>query len=180
MQTKQELRKFAKNVRKTLNTEVISEQILQIFLSSEIYNKAKNIAAYYPYNNELNIIKLFKDNNKSFYLPKMKKNDNMTFHPYKENDTLIKNSFNISEPVTDAVSPDIIDLMILPALMCDKKGFRLGYGKGCYDKFLSQQNFNGIKVVFIPDELLVNSLPTDEYDIPVDFIVTQTKVITIN
>ena len=180
MQTKQELRKFAKDVRETLNIDVISEQILQIFLSSDIYNNAKNIASYYPYNNELNIIKLFKENNKNFYLPKMKENDEITFHPYKKDDTLIKNSFNILEPITNPVNPDIIDLMILPALMCDKKGFRLGYGKGCYDKFLSQQNFSRIKVVFIPDELLVNSLPADKNDIPVDFVFTQSKIITVN
>ena len=43
MQTKQELRKFAKELRKTLNINEISEKILQIFLSSEIYENAKNI-----------------------------------------------------------------------------------------------------------------------------------------
>ena len=180
MKSKQELRKFAKNVRKTLNINVLSEQILQVFLSSEIYKKAENIAAYYPCNNELNIIKLFQDKNKQFYLPKMGDDDEITFHSYKENDTLIKNSFNIFEPVTEAVNSDIIDLMILPALMCDKNGFRLGYGKGCYDKFFNKNNFTGLKVVFIPDELFINSLPNDKYDVPADFIVTQSQIININ
>ena len=176
MQNKDELRKFAKNLRKTLNINEISEKILQIFLSSDYYKSAQNIAAYYPYGTELNITKLFNDNSKNFYLPKMNEDDQITFHQYQKGDFLAKNSYGIFEPTGKEINVNIIDTIIIPALLVDKRGFRLGYGKGCYDKFFNKYALKVKKIVFIPDELMVNSLPTDKYDIPADVIVTQTKL----
>ena len=47
-------------------------------------------------------------------------------------------NFGIKEPCSEPVAPDILDLIIVPALMVDKNGYRLGYGGGFYDRFLKK------------------------------------------
>ena len=50
-----------------------------------------------------------------------------------------KSDFGIEEPVdNNFIQPDEIDMVIVPLLICDKKGYRVGYGKGFYDKFLAR------------------------------------------
>ena len=176
MLSKAELRKFAKDFRKTLDIKKVSEEILQIFLQSDIYKKSKNIALYYPYNNELDTTLLFADDSKNFFLPKIFEDDSMLFCPYKNNDVLVLGKYDIKEPATSPVNLSCIDLMILPALMCDINGYRLGYGKGYYDKCLSSCDFSGIKIVLLPDKMLIHELPCDYNDIPVDVIFTEKRI----
>ena len=79
MQNKFELRKFAKDFRKTLNITEVSEKILQIFFNTDIYNNAKNIALYYPIGDELDITPILANKDKIFFLPKINDNDEMFF-----------------------------------------------------------------------------------------------------
>ena len=71
------------------------------------------------------------------------------------------------EPCTEPVEANILDLIIVPALMLDFKNYRLGYGGGFYDRFLAQ-NSNITTVSLIPVELFTESLPHDEFDIAVN------------
>ncbi|MBR2742101.1 MAG: 5-formyltetrahydrofolate cyclo-ligase [Clostridia bacterium] len=68
-----------------------------------------------------------------------------------------------------------IDIVIIPALCYDKLGYRLGYGKGFYDRYL--EDFNGLKVGLCPDECLVPDAYHDAHDVKADIIVTQSEVI---
>ena len=70
MLAKEQLRKSAKEIRKTLDINEISSTILQVFQSLDSYKNAKNIAIYYPIGSELNLMDLCQDRTKSFYLPK--------------------------------------------------------------------------------------------------------------
>lgn len=88
-----------------------------------------------------------------------------------------KNIYGIEEPVSgDQISPGEIDLVIVPLLAFDKKGNRVGYGKGYYDRFLSECRRDVIKVglsFFEP----VNSIDdTDPYDIPLSYCCTPEKI----
>ena len=65
----------------------------------------------------------------------------------------------------------MIDLVVVPALCCDKKNYRLGYGGGFYDRFLN--DFCGIKIVCLPKKLLVDTVYPEEFDIPVDLVITE-------
>ncbi|MBB5635471.1 5-formyltetrahydrofolate cyclo-ligase [Pedobacter cryoconitis] len=60
----------------------------------------------------------------------------MTHHPYKGEQELLKSSFNILEPIADEEYKGIVDLVIVPLLAFDDRGYRVGYGKGFYDRFL--------------------------------------------
>ncbi|MDE6768031.1 MAG: 5-formyltetrahydrofolate cyclo-ligase, partial [Eubacterium sp.] len=88
--------------------------------------------------------------------------------------------FGVREPDTD-ICCEVADfndsICIVPAIAYDKKGYRLGYGKGYYDRFL--ENFSFISVGLCYNELIMDVLPIGEYDIPVDYIITQDGILTI-
>lgn len=88
-----------------------------------------------------------------------------------------KNSFSIPEPEhNETLDPQEIDLILIPLLAFDKKGFRVGYGKGYYDRFLQQCKSDCVKVglsYFDPIDTIGDA---DEFDVPLDFCITPQKV----
>ncbi|MBR2526366.1 5-formyltetrahydrofolate cyclo-ligase, partial [bacterium] len=85
-------------------------------------------------------------------------------------DTLNESPFKTKEPQTKPENPDIIDLIILPALAADKNNFRLGYGKGYYDRLLSKTTAKTI--LPIAKELVFENLPVESHDKQVDIVIT--------
>lgn len=168
MDNKTDLRLRAKDLRKTLPICEISEKLVNLVRASEYYISAKNIMLFYPTMSEIDLRKLFSDD-KNFYLPRGKDLD-LEVCPYKLGDTLEKSKFHIFEPVTKAVNKKILDLVIVPALMVDDNGYRLGYGGGFYDRFL--KDFNVKTLCAIPKELRIKNLPHDNFDIPIDEIIS--------
>lgn len=162
------LRKNAKDIRKNLfskNANSIANSRVQ---QSSLYKNSKNILIFYPLNYEFNFLELLNDD-KNFFLPKVC-GEKLQICPYKKEDILIKSDLNICEPCTNSINPNQINLAIVPALMADKNGFRLGYGGGFYDRFLSENpNIKTITVVF--KELFVESLPHEESDVKIDEII---------
>ena len=69
--------------------------------------------------------------------------------------------------------------MIIPGLMFDVSGNRLGYGKGFYDKFLftNQQLYNITTIALSFDEMVKEHIPSDIYDVRINYIVTENKII---
>lgn len=177
MHNKNDLRRFAKEKRKNIDLISTSDKILRIFFDSIYFINSKNIALYYPYNNELDITPILSKKNKNCFLPKINQDSSMTFHRYFNKKNLINDEYGILSPNSQIADPQSIDLWILPALLADKKGFRLGYGKGFYDKFFAQNNITATKIIFIPNELLMENLPTEKYDIPANIIITETEII---
>ena len=94
-----------------------------------------------------------------------------------EEDLFQENSFSVPEPMQgENVEPQEIDLVLVPLLAFDKKGYRVGYGKGFYDRFLLQCKSDCIKVglsYFDPIDVIDDA---DEFDVPLDFCITPQKV----
>ena len=85
------------------------------------------------------------------------------------------NRFGIEEPVGgEVVSRLDVDLWIVPLLGVDKAGNRLGYGAGFYDRML--KDTAGVKVGLLPEACVVETLPVEPYDVPVDVIITENGV----
>lgn len=166
MDSKSDLRIKAKNIRKTLDIENISNRICSKIKKQDWYKKAQNIMIFYPLKYEINLLDLTKDK-KNFFLPKVN-GDELLVCPF--NNDLKKSKFNIMEPCTTPIDPKNLDLIFVPALMTDKKGYRLGYGGGFYDKFL--QKYQNIKtIVPIPKELIIEKLPNEKWDIKIDYTI---------
>ena len=171
--TKQEYREYAKQTRTKIDLKRISEQICQNLKEQDFYKSAKNILGYFPLKTEIDIRELFKDETKHWSLPKVKSDKTLLIYPYKDGDVLAKNKYEVCEPINSLViDPKDIDIAIIPALMADMNGYRLGYGAGYYDRFIPLLRGDCIKITLIPDELVINSLPHDEWDMPVDKIIT--------
>lgn len=87
------------------------------------------------------------------------------------------NSFGIYEPVEgDDVSPGSIDLVIVPLLGFDKKGFRVGYGKGYYDRLLQRCRPDCIKVGFSYFEPVDMIEDVGQHDIALDYCITHETI----
>lgn len=166
MDNKTDLRIRAKSIRKTLDIITLSKNICAQIRQIDVYQSSKNILIFYPMQYEINLLKLLEDN-KNFYLPKVCGNE-LLVCPYSEK--LVKSEFNVCEPCSNPVSASIIELALVPALMADKDGYRLGYGGGFYDRFLSA-NPHIKTIVPIAKELYVEKLPRDEFDVRVDKVI---------
>jgi 5-formyltetrahydrofolate cyclo-ligase len=82
--------------------------------------------------------------------------------------------FAISEPLGDAVEPDAIDLVLVPALAIDADGNRLGKGKGYYDRALGAFKCPKFAVIF--DSEYLEQLPSEKHDQPVDGAISPSAI----
>lgn len=111
---------------------------------------------------------------KKFFLPRVN-GVNLDILPYEQS-RLELGSFHIEEPQgNDTVSPDEIELIVVPGVAFDRMGNRLGRGKGFYDRLLSTTKASTIGVGY--DFQLLDELPTEEHDVPLDLVITQSSVI---
>jgi 5-formyltetrahydrofolate cyclo-ligase len=174
-QTKKEYRDYAKKFRATLDISKISFLICENIKNQEFYKNAVNILGFYPFNSEISLIELYKDNSKNWFLPSIKESTKEIYiHSYKYGDELIENRLKVPEPITQKKNNiKTIDIVFVPALMADKSGFRLGYGAGYYDRFLPLLSKSCIKIVPVPEKLFTEKLPLDEFDVPANYIVTE-------
>ncbi|UKJ07980.1 5-formyltetrahydrofolate cyclo-ligase [Solitalea lacus] len=91
---------------------------------------------------------------------------------------LAKNDWNIPEPVKgNLVSPEEIDMVLVPLLAVDKKGYRVGYGKGFYDRFLIECRSDVKTIGLSQFEPIAAILDYNEFDIPLDECITPTQLI---
>ena len=115
---------------------------------------------------------------KTWYLPRVN-GEILDICKYNKNE-LKKGSFNITEPTTENIDDyNIIDMVIAPAIAVDKSGYRLGYGKGYYDRLFNHLKKDCIKVFVTYEELLVDTIYPQSYDIQCDYIVTEKKIYKI-
>lgn len=112
-----------------------------------------------------------------FVYPTVQK-DIIQFYSDK-NDTArwVTNKWGISE-IHDGISihPNQIDIVLCPLIVCDLKGYRLGYGKGYYDKYLSQTSESCVKIGFGIFEPIEHIYADTSTDIPLDYYISPTQV----
>ncbi len=99
----------------------------------------------------------------------------------KSFDNLIFGRYGIQEPSIESraiMTPDMFDLVIVPGVAFDRKGARLGHGKGYYDRFLRLTSAYFLALAF--DCQLIESVPTELHDIPMNAILSESGIIEIN
>lgn len=163
-QSKSELRQL---LRKQRAEKYKTHSLLHIAQIPEV-EKAQMIASYFSYGDEpdthaLNqhLISL----GKTLLLPRIK-GENLEWVKWDGSAEEISSHTLIPEPIGDAIADTgSIEVVLVPALAMDLEGYRLGQGKGFYDRALKDLPAFTIGVIF-PYELLSQSLPTDSWDIP--------------
>lgn len=176
MTEKKKLRKTAKEIRISLDMEKMSEKIVENILKLDVYQKAQHIMFFYPLKHEVNLLKLMEENkDKNFYLPRVKGKE-LLVCPYKAGDDLVTSMFWTEEPTTEAINTNILNIIFVPALMVDNNFHRLGYGGGFYDRFLSKNATNAVKIVAIPSQLVCEKLPSESFDAKIDIIITDSRI----
>lgn len=181
---KKSLRAFYRNKRHEMPAHVKKVQDLKIFENlkrCEDYKKSKTVLAYVSSQIEVDtfaIISYSWKSNKQVLVPKCVPDTNlMDFYEIKSFDDLEKGAFGILEPKINCkkiTSFDDSSCCLVPALTYDKKGYRLGFGKGFYDRFLV--DYNGRKIGLCYSSCISDKLPVDEFDKRVDCLVTDIDI----
>ena len=156
------LRERAKNTRKFISSNEKDISIINNLFRTKEYQNAKNVLLYYPLKYEINPLECLKDKTKNFYLPRVN-GEKLEICPY-DGSLLKTGSFGIKEPLTQPIDVSIIDFIITPAVACDLNGFRLGYGKGFYDKLFAEIPENAVKICLVYRDLIFDSVFPEAHD----------------
>ena len=184
--TKSNLRQQAKEFRLALNNEFVekaSKHACELVISTNEFAQAKSVLIYYPIQNEISPLPLIEASQKAgktIAFPVCdNSNHSLVFKKANEITDLSKTSFGLYEPqeCNETIEIDESTICIVPALVFSKDGHRLGYGKGYYDKFLN--SFIGKTIGLSYSALLLENLPNEEHDIPLDIIITESEVLYI-
>lgn len=177
MISKNELRRFYKEKRREIpDKRQKSIKIAEKLFSTELYKNSKTIMLFYPLSNEVNTLFIFEkaiNDGKNVVFPITdQKTNGITPVCYKNG--FVKGAYNIFEPIDfgkgQKIPKNKIDIALIPALASDSENYRLGYGGGCYDRFLA--DFKGKKITLLFKELLCDKLPYDKFDIKADLVIT--------
>ena len=86
--------------------------------------------------------------------------------------------FGLKEPLEGKVVPlDFIDLVVIPGMAFDRRGYRVGRGRGFYDRFLAEKDFAGVRCGLCFHEQLLREVPAEGHDVPMDVVVTDAEVV---
>ena len=173
---KSEIRKKILKIRQensTYSQEINIANILRILKKNKSIKKV--VGGYYPYNYEIDAIKILEKLEKLGYqisLPKIKKKFKMDFFSWSLKDPLVINKYGIPEPTSDKiVYPNIL---LVPLVAYDSNLNRIGYGGGFYDRYIKKikKNKNILTIGLAYSFQKVGQILTNKYDIKLDFIVT--------
>ena len=184
---KQEIRKIAKTVLMNLTKESRKLQETQVIrYLSEIpqWKEAKIIALTKSMEIEFstkNIVTLARSQGKQIVVPITFSNRQMRFAYWNPQTEFRKNPFGIEEPIDPIwVNEEEIDLVIVPGLAYSKKGERLGFGGGYYDRFLSQGEYDRVSLAYMEQVYETALWDVEKFDIPVEWLITTEGVIHVN
>lgn len=156
-----------------------SKAICDNFLSSMAYEHSDTVLLYYSINSEVDtqeLIDTVLKSGKRLALPVCRENSEMVFRYIQSRDDLTKGFFSALEPkdTLEEFKGARHAVCVIPAIAFDKEGYRIGYGKGYYDRYLTDPSI--VKIGFIYDELRVDKLPRGRFDLNCDLVITERGV----
>ena len=156
-----------------------SQKIKNNLFSLEEYKKAKNVMFFVSFGSEVHTHEMIKEalKSKTVIIPKVL-NHKIEPSLIIDFDNLIPSGkFGILEPIElMKIAYKNIDLILVAGITFDRDGYRLGYGLGYYDKFLAKLP-KALKIGLCFDFQIVDKLPREAHDVPVDIVVTNEEVI---
>ena len=172
---KKTLRRAIREKKQAMTEEEIvlrSQRLGILFAETDAYQNAKTVYGYLPYNQEVRTVPMLEQalrDGKRVAVPKIY-GDTMKFLYLDDLSKVEKNSMGIPEPVDDTpVADDPTALVLIPGVAFTKEGDRMGYGGGFYDRFLALEPDHPTLALCYEFQI-VDSLPTEAFDIPVDTV----------
>ena len=147
---------------------------------------ANCIASYSAFDNEVDtgaVHTLLLGSPKILCLPRVEREDGkIIWHKVYKGSEMTVSPYGILEPIGSGantqVNPSEIDLFLVPGVCFDLKGYRIGYGKGYYDKALaSARDGKAFRIGLAYDFQIVEQLPFDSWDEKVDMVITEERII---
>ena len=172
---KKELRNKYKKIRNSIHSENLDNLIYNYIIGLDEFISASDVLIYYSINDEIDTLKLIKyslEHKKRVFIPRC--DNDMDFYLINNLNSLKKGKFNIMESTYD-INNYCNSIYITPEICFDNSFYRIGYGKGYYDNFF--KNYDGVKIGLCYDDCLIDNCYHDKYDIPVDIIVTDKKIL---
>ncbi len=169
-------------VRSAMNREEIvlsSAVITEKLLSLECVLRAKSVMAYYSHRNEPDLLEFMRrciDMGKRVSLPCVSGKGEMAAAAYCSDTVMKNNVYGIPEPViTGETREEEPDIVIVPGVAFDERLYRIGFGKGYYDRFLV--NTQAVKAGVCFDFQIVPDIGAQSHDVPMDIIITEKRIL---
>jgi 5-formyltetrahydrofolate cyclo-ligase len=163
-----------------------SKLIQQKLIESPVFNQSKSIGLYLAIGSEVQtweIINYSLELGKTVLLPRIMSND-LRFYVVDlkdfEKNSFDVNRFGIKEPKIDNKPADFIDLLIIPGIVFDMYGFRIGYGYGYYDKYLTNNKFSKSIGLAYDFQLIKKHIPILPHDRKIDVLITECGFLVFN
>ncbi|EYE89205.1 5-formyltetrahydrofolate cyclo-ligase [Fervidicella metallireducens AeB] len=157
-----------------------SNSVFNNIVSWQLFKDKNNLMLYYSFRNEVDTLDIIEECfrcGKNVILPKTIK-ETTTILPCKIDSVLelIKGEYGIMEPPEKEIfSKNNIDIIFVPGVAFDKRGYRIGYGAGYYDRFL--RDFKGIKVGMCFEFQVLDDVFPEEHDVSMDYLITERGII---
>jgi len=167
--------------RESLKAEFRSRSdrgIIRNLLSLKELHEARTALFYSPVRGEPDLtplIKSFLKNRGEVVFPKVV-GDQLIPYAVNSLNHLRRGRFGILEPVKGReIAPEDLDVALIPGITFDRRGYRIGFGKGYYDRLLSR--IRGLKIGVAYSFQVLERVPRDPWDVPVDVIVTESEIL---
>lgn len=185
-QNKQELRQQMRQSRQSIPVGERAAQnaaIARRVLAEPAFQQAQTVFCYCSTAEEIDTYPILRQalaQGKCLCLPRTLGQGRMEARQITALTELVPASYGILEPGCECpvISPEQIDLCIIPCLAADCRGYRLGYGGGYYDRFLPRTH--AVRLLLCAQARLFPRLPSQEHDIACDIILTESQVIRLH
>jgi 5-formyltetrahydrofolate cyclo-ligase len=175
------------NKRNSLTQQEIKDAerlIVNNLLKLNQFIQSQNVFCYVSFRSEVpteGIISHCQQQGKNVYIPVcVNETKEMLISHYDDDVILAASKYGVQEPTKETIKiadREILDIAIMPGAVFDSKGYRVGYGAGYYDKFFAHAKNRIYKVALAFSFQIIDEVPHDHFDIPVDCIVTEQGII---
>lgn len=179
------LRREMKSRRNNMSgseTEELSKIICQRLEKLQPLAQAEVIMGYSSIRNEVNLIpwlQKLKQQGRTILLPRVQEN-RLVAVELKDEEDMDQSSFGIREPRGEPFDEDQVDVVLVPGLVFDVQGYRLGYGKGYYDRFLPIVGKHCFNCGVCYEYQVVDNVFPHSGDVPVHWIITERSEIAVD
>jgi 5-formyltetrahydrofolate cyclo-ligase len=182
---KSKLRKEILQKRNSLSDSQIaskSKLIQEKIIGRMEFIESRSIGIYLPIGSEVrtnDIIRSALESEKTVLLPRIIIKDLHYFIVEEhdlDQDSFDINKFGIKEPKKTKMKSDFIDLLIVPGIVFDSHGYRIGYGHGYYDRFMAEKKFSKSIGLAYDFQVVKNPIPKSEFDKKIDLLITESGV----